>query len=204
MWWGRARVTGLELLAGSGPLLIVPNHDSQWDPLLVALAARKRRQLRFLARANLWKIFALAPVLNGLHQIPIERGSQDSVALDRAIDALREGEAICVFCEGRLSLGRRRRARSGVGRLAAAVPDARVILCAVEGSTDFVRFPKRPRIAVDFFEPRDGQLGAGESADQYAMRLLDELRERVPPAAAGRKPERVTARLERKLAGLDG
>ena len=54
-WWGRWRVEGLELVPKHGPLLVVPNHDSQMDPVLVAVALRKIRPLRFLARADLWK-----------------------------------------------------------------------------------------------------------------------------------------------------
>ena len=61
--WGRLRVEGLDLVPEEGPLLVVPNHDSQWDPILVALAIKPRRRLRFLARASLWKIPGLAPIL---------------------------------------------------------------------------------------------------------------------------------------------
>jgi 1-acyl-sn-glycerol-3-phosphate acyltransferase len=71
------KVSGLEGVPESGPLAVVPNHDSQWDPVIVAVALRKRRVLRFLARANLRKMFGLAPILNGMRQIPIERGAGD-------------------------------------------------------------------------------------------------------------------------------
>ena len=53
--WARMRVEGRELVPAEGPVLIVPNHDSQWDPLAVAVAVRRTRRIRFLARANLWK-----------------------------------------------------------------------------------------------------------------------------------------------------
>jgi 1-acyl-sn-glycerol-3-phosphate acyltransferase len=167
-------------------VLVVPNHDSQWDPLMVGISLRKRRRLRFLARASLWKIPALGPILYGMGQIPIERGAGDARALGRAADALRAGEALCVFPEGRLSRGERLRARSGVGRLAAWCPEARVVLCAVEGATGYVRFPKRPRVSVRFFEPQGGQPRPGENPDELAERLLGELRGRVPPVPAGR------------------
>ena len=121
-WWGRTRVHGLEAVPRSGPLLLVPNHDSQMDPVLLAVVLRRVRPLRFLARADLWKMRGLGPILNGMRQIPIERGSGDSAALDRAVEALRGGEAICIFPEGKLSNGERLKARSGVGRLAAACP----------------------------------------------------------------------------------
>jgi 1-acyl-sn-glycerol-3-phosphate acyltransferase len=73
-WWGRLRVEGLELVPRQGALLVVPNHDSQWDPVLAGLALRPRRRLRFLARASLWRIPGLGPLLHAMGQIPIRRG----------------------------------------------------------------------------------------------------------------------------------
>jgi 1-acyl-sn-glycerol-3-phosphate acyltransferase len=183
--WGRLRVEGLEQVPAEGPLLVVPNHDSQWDPVLVGLAIRRRRRLRFLARASLWRIPGLGPVLYAMNQIPIRRGAGDVGALDQAVEALRAGEAVCVFPEGGLSWGEELRARSGVGRLARACPDARIVLCAVAGTTEFVRFPRRPRVRVTFF--RAGDARPGEEPAELAARLLAELRARVPPVPAGRR-----------------
>jgi 1-acyl-sn-glycerol-3-phosphate acyltransferase len=187
LWWGRARVTGSELVPVEGAVLLVPNHDSQWDPIVVALALRKRRQLRFLARADLWRIFGLAPILRALRQIPIERGAGDRAALDNAVAALTRGEAICIFPEGKLSRGRRLPARSGIGWLATACPEAHVVLCAVSGASDYVRFPRRPRVSIEFFEPAAGRPRPGEDPQALAARLLDELRGLVPPESAGRR-----------------
>ncbi len=185
--WGRVRIAGLDAVPVDGPLLVVPNHDSQWDPIVVGIALRKRRPLRFLARADLWRIPGLGPILHAMGQIPIERGAGDARALDRAVEALRGGEAICVFPEGRLSRGETLRARSGVGRLAQWCPGVRVVLCCVEGTTDYVRFPKRPRISISFFEPATGQARSGEDPAELATRLLGEIRALVPPVAAGRR-----------------
>jgi 1-acyl-sn-glycerol-3-phosphate acyltransferase len=185
-WWGRTRVCGLEVVPRSGPLLLVPNHDSQMDPVIVAVALRHVRPLRFLARADLWRMRGLGPILTGMRQIPIERGSGDSAALDLAVDALRSGEAICIFPEGRLSNGERLKARSGVGRLSAACPDAQVVLCTLSGTTDFVRFPRRPRVSVTFFPPSSGQPRPDEPAPDLAGRLLSEIRLAAPPVPAGR------------------
>jgi len=185
--WGRMRVTGLDSVPAEGPLLVVPNHDSQWDPIVVGIALRKRRRLRFLARANLWKIPGLGPLLHAMGQIPIERGAGDARALDRAIEALRAGQALCVFPEGKLSRGEALRARSGIGRLAVWCPGVRVVLCAVEGTTDYARAPKRPRISLSFFEPATGQPKPGEDPAELAARLLGEIRALVPPTPAGRR-----------------
>lgn len=189
-WWGRVRVEGIDAIPGEGPLLVVPNHDSQWDPIVVAVALRTRRRLRFLARADLWKIPGLGPILYGLGQIPIERGAGDAGALEEAVQRLRGGEAVCVFPEGKLSRGERLRARSGVGRLAASCPTARVVLCAVEGTTGYARFPRRPRARLRFFPPEGGGPAPGEDPGTLAARLLAEIREQVPPVPAGRRAGR--------------
>jgi 1-acyl-sn-glycerol-3-phosphate acyltransferase len=185
-WWGRMRITGLDAVPARGPLLVVPNHDSQWDPIVVGVALRRRRMLRFLARAELWRIPGLGPVLNGLRQIPIARGSGDRGALDRAVAALASGDAVCVFPEGKLSRGEHLPARSGVAYLWQGCPEAHVTLCAVSGATDYVRFPRRPRVRVEFLDPAGGQPRANEEPQALASRLLAELRERVPPVNAGR------------------
>jgi 1-acyl-sn-glycerol-3-phosphate acyltransferase len=204
-WWGRLRVAGLEAVPRDGPLLVVPNHDSQWDPVLVGLAIKPRRRLRFLARASLWRIPGLGPVLYALNQIPIRRGVGDARAFEKAIEALTQGQSVCVFPEGGLSWGERLRARSGVGRLAESCPRAAVVLCAVEGCTEYVRFPRRPRVRVTFVGPSGGGMRPDEEAPELATRLLDEVRARVPPTPAGRRalvggPPRVRKRRTRPRA----
>src|SRR3954471_14551533 len=186
-WWGRLRVEGLEAVPADGPLLVVPNHDSQWDPVLAGLALRPRRRLRFLARASLWRIPGLGPLLYAMGQIPVRRGEGDAAALDQALSALRLGEAVCVFPEGGLSWGERPRARSGVGRLAQACPGARIVLCCVRGTTGYVRFPRRPRVTVTFLAPENGDPRPDETPAEVATRLLNQIRTRVPPTPAGRR-----------------
>jgi 1-acyl-sn-glycerol-3-phosphate acyltransferase len=177
-WWGRLRLTGLDRLPERGPVLVVPNHDSQMDPVILGVALRRRRMLRYLARANLWRIPGLGPIMRGMRQIPVERGARDASAIEAAVTALRGGDAICIFPEGKLSLGERLRARSGVARLKAACPEAAIVLAAISGTTDYVRFPKRPRVQIQLFEP------PGDATEP--QQLLDAIRDRVPPQRAGR------------------
>jgi 1-acyl-sn-glycerol-3-phosphate acyltransferase len=185
--WGRLRVEGLEALPASGPVLVVGNHDSHWDSVTVGVAAIRRRQIKALAKAELWQVRGLAPVLNGMGQIPIERGAGDAAALERAIEELRRGACIGVFPEGTRSRGQVLRARSGVGRLALEVPEAKLVCVAIEGTTNYTRFPRRPRVSTRFFEPAGGQAQPGEQPGELAARLLAEIRELVPPVGLGRK-----------------
>jgi len=185
-WWGRLEVSGEEHLPTAGAALVIANHDSYWDPVAIGVAGRRRRQIRALAKSTLWKIKPLAPILNGMGQVPIVRGTGDTGALDRAIEHLRAGECIGVFPEGTISRGATLRARSGFARLAEAVPEAVIVSCTVTGTVDIVRFPKRPRIRVEFFPPA-GPPQPGESPAELSVRLTSEIRRRAPIAVAGRK-----------------
>src|SRR5271163_2573926 len=92
--WGRLQTFGLETLPEAGPVLLCGNHDSYWDPHAVGVAALGRRQVRALAKSSMWKIKGLNVVLDGMGQIPIDRGKGDAAALDRAVEELRGGASI--------------------------------------------------------------------------------------------------------------
>jgi 1-acyl-sn-glycerol-3-phosphate acyltransferase len=187
MRWARMQVRGLECLPATGPALVVGDHDSYWDPIAIAVAAREIRQIRALAKATLWKNKVIGACMTEMGNIPIERGVSNEQALKTAIEELRRGACIGVFPEGTRSLGRPLRARSGVGRLAEAVPEATVVCVRTNGSVDVVRLPKRPSVTVDFYLPTGGQLQPGESAAAFAERLVADLREGAPYEIPGRK-----------------
>jgi 1-acyl-sn-glycerol-3-phosphate acyltransferase len=188
VWWGRLRVTGAGLLPLDGPVLVVGDHDSYWDTVATGIAALPRRQIRALAKSSMWNNKLLGAVLTGMGQIPIERGSGDAGALDRAIEELRGGACIGIYPEGTRSLGRVLRARSGIGYLARAVPEATIIGVACNGTTAISSFPRqRPHVRVEFFEFDRSAIEPDESPQEYSTRLLAQLRQRAPIEVAGRK-----------------
>jgi 1-acyl-sn-glycerol-3-phosphate acyltransferase len=182
--WGRLSVAGAEVLPPHGPVLLLANHDSAWDPLVIAAAARNQRQIRALARSSLWQYRVLGRVLDAMGQIPIARGQGDANAIGLAVAELAAGACIGVFPEGTVSRGRRLRARSGAGRLALAVPEAHLVCAAVTGTVDMARFPRRPRLHVCFFTPTEGDFRPGESAQEFTARLLAEIRLLAPVPAS--------------------
>ncbi len=182
--WGRLGVEGRELIPVEGPVIVVANHDSMLDPVAVVGACHPRRNVRFLAMAELWRNPAIRFVLERMGHIPIDRGGGGETAIREAIRALKRGEAIAIFPEGKLSRGRQLPARGGVARLASECPSAPILLAAVTGADDVVRFPKRPRATVSFFAPRPAP--PGERAAELPARLLAEIRAVAPPVPAGR------------------
>lgn len=204
--WGRMEVSGLEHMPSSGPTVLIGNHDSNWDPIAVGVAARRVRQIRALAKSTLWDIKPLAPILNRMGQVPIQRGKSDAEGFAAAIERLRAGACIGVFPEGTISRGMTLRARSGVGRLALEVPEATLVCVATSGTVDVVRFPKRPRIKVEFFLPESGQIDTTEDPGGLSARCLAECRARAPIAVGGRTRTEAKwrAAAEEERAGSEG
>jgi 1-acyl-sn-glycerol-3-phosphate acyltransferase len=66
----------------------------------IVLGAAISRELRFLAKAELWRSRLLAWVLDGLGAIRIERGRGDQFALMRVRQSLDAGQAVAIFPQG--------------------------------------------------------------------------------------------------------
>ena len=94
----RLEVVGTDHLPVTGPVVIAPNHDSLLDGIV--LGAAISRELRFLAKAELWRSRLLAWVLDGLGAIGITRNCGDQLALARMRQALETGQAVAIFPQG--------------------------------------------------------------------------------------------------------
>jgi 1-acyl-sn-glycerol-3-phosphate acyltransferase len=101
----RIKVRGLELIPETGPVLIVCNHVSFMDPLVIGGSVR--RPVRFVMDHNIFKIPVLSFIFRTARAIPIAPGHEDPTALQRAFDRidaeLAEGEVVCIFPEGKLT-----------------------------------------------------------------------------------------------------
>jgi len=94
----RLEVVGADRLPVTGPAVVAPNHDSWLDGIV--LGAAISRELRFLAKAELWRSRLLAWVLDGLGAIPIERDRSDYLAAALVLQALEAGHAVVIFPQG--------------------------------------------------------------------------------------------------------
>lgn len=93
----RLQYTPIEL-PPQGAAIVVANHLSGLDPLL--LAAVTRRPLRFLIAREQYERFGLKWLFQAIGCIPVDRGSRPEIALRAALRALEAGEVIALFPQG--------------------------------------------------------------------------------------------------------
>ena len=149
----RTRAIGVKNVPRSGPLILAPNHFSQMDHFFTGLYLR--RQIRFMAKSQLFG----PPVLTYIYKhggvIPIRRGHQDEEAFKTAFTVLDQGGMLLIYAEGgRSRSGELGEPKPGVGRLALE-SGAPVVPVAIHGS-ERVRRWKRfrfPKVTVQFGEP---------------------------------------------------
>lgn len=98
------RTTGSEHIPETGPAVIATNHVGYLDFVFVGAAARERKRLvRFLAKAEVFKHRIAGPLMRGMKHIPVDRFGRASQAIDDAVAALKRGEVIGMFPESTIS-----------------------------------------------------------------------------------------------------
>ncbi len=124
----RVRVIGNENEPENGTLLLCSNHISMWDPLLIAVSL-KNRQVRYMGKAELFKIPLLGLVLRTLGAFPVDRNGGDTAAIRKCIELLRSGECVGIFPQGTRHAGvdaRNTEVKGGTG------------MCAYRGKSDIL------------------------------------------------------------------
>ncbi len=92
------KTEGRTHIPSTGPALVIANHQSFMDPVLVALATR--RHLSFLARKTLFKNAFFAKLIASLDAFPIDQEGVGKEGLKMVIKLLGQNKAVLVFPEG--------------------------------------------------------------------------------------------------------
>jgi len=121
----RYRVHGREHLPRHGAAVLVCNHVSFIDPLLVGVATR--RKVRFVMDHRIFRNRVLHWLFRTVGAIPIAPRSEDHAVREQAFEriaaALHAGELLCIFPEGMIThTGQMNEFRPGVERILASTP----------------------------------------------------------------------------------
>jgi len=131
----RLRKSGLEHIPDEGAAVLVCNHVSFVDALVIAAACP--RPVRFVMDNAIYRLPLLNFVFRGMGTIPIASGRDNPQLLARAYDriagALERGELVCIFPEGRITdTGELYPFRPGIRRIVERTP-VPVIPMALQG-----------------------------------------------------------------------
>lgn len=178
----RLRAQGLEYLPEGG-FVLAANHTSNLDPWPLGMPLWPHRQLRFMAKSELFNP-VLAPMLRAGGAFKVRRGEGDVEAMRTAIALVRAGEIVVMFPEGtrqRKGLRKRHAARphSGAARIALSA-EAPLVPAAISG-TD--RLARLAQLRVAYGPPLDlsdldgfDTKTAAQTATERLMDAIEELK----------------------------
>ena len=184
----RLEQKGLENIPEEGAAVLVCNHVSFVDPLVIAAASR--RPIRFVMDYRIYRTPLISFVFRHMQAIPIAPAREDAAMMEAAFEevakALAAGELVAIFPEGKITdSGELYPFRPGVQRIVARTP-APVIPMALQG------------LWGSFFSRKDGPAMSKPLRRGMFSKIALSVGAPVPPAAA--TPEH----LQEIVAGMRG
>lgn len=195
----RLEMKGRDNIPAVGPVIVVANHSSYIDPIIVGLA--NRRQIHYMAKAELFGMKLLGWLITRLNAFPVRRGAADRNAIRMSLDLLDSGHVVLLFPEGtRYRLEGLGPIQPGAGVIAekAHCPIVPITLVGTdrvvpEGS----RLPRFPKIKVLVGQPVMPEVKAlrPREAKEQARRLIESAMREVEETKR-REYERIGANLK--------
>ncbi len=180
----RYRYFGRTNVPTSGPVLLVSNHQSHLDPVLVGLACP--RQLKYLARHDLF-FWPFSWWIRALGAVPIDRKRGAVGGMKTTLKLLEQNEAVLVFPEGsRTYDGELQPLRPGFCLLARR-SGATIVPIAIQGA--FASMPRgstfpRPHPISLAFSPAISNVQWERLTDQQLVQLVES---RINELVSGRR-----------------
>lgn len=173
----RTRVFGRSHFPETGGVLLVSNHQSFLDPVLVTMALP--REGNYMARNTLFEKKWFGRLITSLNAYPVHRGSADMAAIKETMRRLKEGRVVAAFPEGTRS------------------PDGRVgsMLAGMATIAKKCNVPIVPTLIDGMYQawPRHRALpGVGDVIVEYAKPIL-------PAEYAKLTPDELTEEIRRRI-----
>ena len=166
----------------AGPVILAPNHVSNFDP--PAIAAATHRGIKIIAKEELFRNPVYAFINRSLGAFPVRRGEGDAEAIRQTLRLLEEGWTMIMFPEGTRSDGTRLLPLSRGVAMMARRSGAAVVPMAVVGT--HILMPKgakglrRAKTKLVFGEPfRYEDVAKGTNERENRERFTEELERRI-------------------------
>ncbi|MEE0264544.1 MAG: lysophospholipid acyltransferase family protein [Acutalibacteraceae bacterium] len=166
-----------------GAYILISNHLSYLDPLVLGMGQRKRK-LRFMAKSELFKNKLFASLITGLGAFPVVRGEGvEQEAISTGEEILRNGGVMTIFFEGKRSkTGEFLRPRSGAMLIAHQTNTPIVPACITPEKKLMKPFRKTRVTFGEPVTPQELGITTGSArelrdASKKVMDMLKEMRE---------------------------
>ncbi|MBM4405623.1 MAG: 1-acyl-sn-glycerol-3-phosphate acyltransferase [Chloroflexi bacterium] len=190
--FARFSITGKENVPPRGPLIVVANHISNYDPHVIGTAIPRR--VRTVAKVELFRHPLTALIVRGCDAIPVNREGIAKSTLEEIVATLARDGAVGMFPEGSRSKSGLARPKPGVAAVAIRT-GAPILPVAITG-TNKIKSPlsllKRHRIQVTigqaFTLPQlEGNLGKAQVTALSDM-IMERIAALLPPENRGAYP----------------
>ena len=178
---GHLEAQGVHHIPREGGVLLVSNHVSFLDPVIIGSAAN--REIHFMARSNAFDIPGLGKLISVYNAYPVNRGAPDLKALRNTISLLKNGNVVLIFPEGTRSVdGTLGKARDGACFIAhrAGVPTIPVFHSGAERMLPRnSRRLRRAKLSVAFGTPLELTPGAFETNREMYQQMGNQMMEAI-------------------------
>lgn len=164
----RAEVRGLENIPKEGPLIFCGNHRSYLDPPLMVATAK--RDLKFLAKQELYNNKFLSFLGWVFEAIPVKRDEKDLTAIKESLKVLKQGNCIALFPEGtRNGLEKGEKVKDGAAFFAVR-SGALVVPCGIKGGEKGNR-----KVIITYGKPLDFSKYKGSKDKEVLDNITEEI-----------------------------
>jgi 1-acyl-sn-glycerol-3-phosphate acyltransferase len=175
------RIEGAHHVPRKGSAIIVSNHLSMLDPLVVGYGAN--RLVSFMGKRELFGVPILGFWLRKLGAFPVDRSRRDPASMRTALTLLKTGELLGMFPEGTRSAGGDMlEFRAGAARLAARTQTPIIPVAVIDTNRALPpgKFIRPARIGVRFGEPFElaelyGRNDKGEAMERAVLLIRDRI-----------------------------